>query len=99
MGLLWMGGVDAGVNSDGVVDSETNTANISADAASESVGVVEVVAVVLSFVFRPSSTNPAFPLFLLFCGGAGLSVKPRGAKAPLARKTTSRQRLQSSSSS
>lgn len=38
------------------------------------------------------------PLFRLFCGGGGSSLKP-GFKAPFARKTTSRQRPQSSSSS
>lgn len=50
--------------------------------------------------FSASSTNFACPpRFLRFDGGGGLTSKPCGVKAPLARNTTSRQRLQSSSSS
>lgn len=50
--------------------------------------------------FSISDTNSAFPpLFLLFCGGGGLITIWLGRMRPLALKTTSRQRLQSSSSS
>jgi len=52
-----------------------------------------------SFVLRASSTKPGPPRTLLFCGGSGFTLMSRGASAPLARNTTSRQRLQSSSSS
>lgn len=51
------------------------------------------------WTFRDSSTNCPFCLLFLFLGGGGLSERFRGFSAPFTRKTTSRQRLQSSSSS